>query len=94
MSEMPYTQFSLISCLGLESSNTHKLPAMKKLFRQAMDRCVIDDKIINPKIIDPFARQCQWGTLRNDINPEFYPQYTTHMMDALDFLTDIESNSC
>ena len=93
MSEIPYTQFNLISCIGLSSSNTHELPAMKKLFRQAMDKCVIIDKKIDPKIIDPFARQCQWGTLRNDINPEFFPQYTTHMMDALEFLTDIETNS-
>lgn len=34
-------------------------------------------------IIDPFARDCKYGTITNDLNPEFD---TNFHMDALDFL--------
>lgn len=41
-------------------------------------------------IIDPFANSCKYGTLRNDLNPEFDTQYH---LDALDFLKQIEDES-
>lgn len=34
-------------------------------------------------IVDPFANSCKYGTIRNDLNPEFDTQYH---MDALEFL--------
>ena len=41
-------------------------------------------------IVDPFANNCKYGTIRNDLNPE----YDTHYhMDALDFLKTIDSDS-
>ena len=93
MSDLPWNSFSLVSCHGLSSSDTHKLPAMKKLFRVAMDMHIFKHENVDPVIIDPFARKCQWGTKRNDINSEFYPQYTTSVNDALEFMTELESNS-
>lgn len=41
-------------------------------------------------IVDPFANSCKYGTITNDLNPEFD---TTHHMDALKFLQGIETES-
>lgn len=41
-------------------------------------------------IIDPFANECTYGTIRNDLNPQFDTDYH---MDALEFLKQIETNS-
>ena len=41
-------------------------------------------------IIDPFANSCAYGTITNDLNPEFD---TTYHMDALDFLKTLEDES-
>ena len=41
-------------------------------------------------IIDPFANSCKYGTITNDLNPEFD---TTYHMDALEFLKQIETES-
>ena len=41
-------------------------------------------------IVDPFANECKYGTITNDLNPEFN---TTCHMDALKFLKTIKSES-
>ena len=41
-------------------------------------------------IVDPFANSCKYGTITNDLNPEFD---TTYHMDALKFLQSIETES-
>ena len=41
-------------------------------------------------IVDPFANDCKYGTITNDLNPEFGTDYH---MDALDFLKTIPDNS-
>lgn len=41
-------------------------------------------------IVDPFANSCKYGTITNDLNPEFE---TTYNMDALEFLKLIPSDS-
>lgn len=41
-------------------------------------------------IIDPFARNCTWGTITNDIDPNTSAEYH---LDALDFLKRMESGS-
>lgn len=38
--------------------------------------------------IDPFARDCEWATYRNDINPK---TKATHHMDAVLFLKQLQS---
>ena len=40
-------------------------------------------------IVDPFANNCQYGTITNDLNPEFN---TTSHLDALEFLKTIPDN--
>lgn len=41
-------------------------------------------------IVDPFANDCKYGTITNDLNPKYN---TTYNLDALDFLKLIDSNS-
>lgn len=41
-------------------------------------------------IIDPFANNCKYGTITNDLNPEYN---TTYHMDALEFLRMMKDNS-
>ena len=74
------------NCIGINSANTHNLTPFEDLFRIATNDWILDNLIGDLKIIDPFARMCLWGTKRNDINPKFLGQYTTHCMDALEFL--------
>ena len=47
----------------------------------------IDGKKI---IIDPFANDCKYGTITNDLNPKFNTDYH---LDALDFLKQLHDNS-
>jgi hypothetical protein len=42
-------------------------------------------------IADPFARECKYGTITNDLNPAFDTDYH---MDALDFLKMLPDESC
>lgn len=41
-------------------------------------------------IVDPFANESNYGTITNDLNPEFNTDYH---MDALAFLKSLDSNS-
>lgn len=41
-------------------------------------------------IVDPFANDCMYGTIRNDLNPQFDTDYH---MDALEFLKTIKTES-
>lgn len=38
--------------------------------------------------VDPFARNCEWATHRNDLNPD---TKAAHHLDALDFLTGLNA---
>ena len=44
----------------------------------------------NGVIVDPFANSCKYGTITNDLNPEYD---CTCNKDALEFLEGLESNS-
>ncbi len=84
----------IYNCLGHSSSNTHELVPFDKLYRYAMDNWIYTHTVVgNLEIIDPFARKCSWGTKRNDINPEFLYDYTTHCMDAREFMLNIDRDS-
>ena len=80
------TKAQIQNCIGHNSSHTHNLKPMVKLYDYIMHKWIKEKRVPCPEIIDPFARMCLWGTKRNDINPEFNPQYTTHTMDALEFM--------
>jgi len=79
---------SIYNCIGIDTHNTHNLKPYAKMFDYCLDKLVFEKELKNPIVIDPFARRCLWGTKRNDINPEFLHEYTTHAMDALEFLSN------
>lgn len=55
-------------------------------FRQAI-KSVLKDAAV---VVDPFANNSRYGTIRNDLNPEFDTDYH---LDALEFLKTLESDS-
>lgn len=57
-----------------------------KPIKEFVEKYIKDKKII----IDPFANECRYGTITNDLNPKFD---TDFHLDALDFLQHIESES-
>lgn len=81
----------MFNCIWQSSSNTHELEPYNRLYSYAMQ--LWTDALGNISTIDPFARKCLWGTKRNDINPKYLHEYTTHCMDALDFMTSISKQS-
>ena len=69
--------FTRIQGGATDSLDTHK----SKYYLRGLSRCT--QNMVAPLICDPFARNCQWGTVTNDIDPDTKAQ---HHMDALDFL--------
>jgi hypothetical protein len=84
-------KIELFNCIGHSSSNTHELEPYDRLYSYAMQ--LWTNALGNISTIDPFARKCPWGTKRNDINPEYLHEYTTHCMDAMDFVASIPKQS-
>ena len=67
---------------AMPNSNTFSIKPIKAF----VERYVSDRQVI----IDPFARNSIYGTITNDLNPEFA---TAYHMDAIDFLKMLEDNS-
>ena len=57
-----------------------------KPIKEFVEKYIKDKKVI----IDPFANECRYGTITNDLNPKFD---TDFHLDALDFLQQIEDES-
>lgn len=67
---------------AMPNSNTFQIAPIKKF----VERYLVGREVI----VDPFANSCRYGTITNDLNPE-YP--TDYHMDALDFLKMLPDNS-
>lgn len=81
----------IFNCVGHASSDTHRLQPYEKMYSYA--RRAAGTQGWQLEIVDPFARKCMWGNKRNDINPDFLYDYTTHCMDALDFMFALPRSS-
>jgi hypothetical protein len=68
---------------GVTSIDTHSTPWLSWIWDRHTPR---HDAVI----IDPFARNCTWGTITNDIDPFTKADYH---LDALEFLKRMESGS-
>ena len=79
-------KLTIANCVGIDSHNTHTMKPMEALYNHVMHKLILEENIDAPVVIDPFARMCPWGTKRNDMNPTFHHTYTTHCMDALEFM--------
>ena len=66
----------------MPNSQTFKIKPIKEFVERHIEGCSV--------IIDPFANSCKYGTVTNDLSPEFDTDYH---MDALDFLKMFESES-
>lgn len=65
---------------AMPNGNTFTIPPIKKF----VEEYVMSVDVCNGgEIIDPFANSCEYGTITNDLNPEYE---TTYHMDALEFL--------
>jgi len=69
---------------AMPSGNTFEIPPIKRLVER---ECM---KKRDGTIIDPFANRSRYGTIRNDLNPEFQTEYH---LDALEFLKQMGTNS-
>ena len=67
---------------AMPNSKTFAIKPIKEFVERGIDGC--------KTIVDPFANNCKYGTITNDLNPEFDTDYH---MDALDFLKTIPSDS-
>lgn len=68
---------------AMPSGDTLSIPLIRRLFEKYRPK---GDSVI----VDPFARNCKLGTIRNDLNPEFDTQYH---LDALEFLKTLKEDS-
>ena len=60
---------------AMPNSRTFQIKPIKEFLERNLENRNI--------IIDPFANECKYGTITNDLNPEYSTDYH---MDALDFL--------
>lgn len=65
----------------MPNSETFLMPPVEALLARVLNGCAV--------IVDPFARNSQWGTHRNDLNPETAAHFH---MEAREFLALMESN--
>ena len=66
---------------AMPNKNTFTITPIKVFVERAINNAHI--------IVDPFANDCKYGTITNDLNPAYDTQ---HHMDALDFLRMIPSD--
>ena len=71
-----------------DSIDTHNSRYYKEAFYKSQK--ILNRFNIKGEIIDPFARNCNWGTITNDINPDFKTDYN---LDCIDFLKLMKTNS-
>ena len=77
--------FNRIQGCSNDSIDTHKSKYYQRIFNKYRKFITADSLII-----DPFARNCEWADVTNDINPNTKAK---HNLDALEFLKGIKSNS-
>ena len=66
----------------MPNKNTFDILPIKELLKKYLDK---DRQVI----VDPFSNKSKWGTITNDLNPEFDTDYH---LDALKFLESMRDN--
>lgn len=62
-----------------------------KYYVRGFNKALLISRAIEGEIIDPFARHCKWGTIRNDMDPEIK---TVHYnLESLEFMRKMKTNS-
>lgn len=71
---------------AMPNGNTFTIPPIKEFVEKEVNFYAKQGKVI----LDPFANRCKYGTVTNDLNPEYG---TDFCMDALKFLESRENES-
>lgn len=72
---------------AMPNGNTFSIPPIKEFVEEYVSGINVCN---GGQIIDPFANSCQYGTITNDLNPEYQ---TDFHMDALEFLKTMGDES-
>ncbi len=75
-------QFSRHWCMP--NASTFKMKPIKELTERYISQ------FVSPVIVDPFARDSKYGTITNDLNPEYK---TTYNLDAREFSKKVLDSS-
>ena len=73
-----YEQLDIVRTWAMPNGNTFKIEPIRNLVRDCCREVGFD-----AVIVDPFANMARYGTITNDLNPEYDTDYH---MDALEFL--------
>jgi len=68
---------------SMPNKDTHKVAPITKFITKYLEKSRVS--------IDPFARDCGYATLTNDLNPNTTAQYH---MDSADFLDKVRGDGC
>ena len=78
-----YDEMKIERIWAMPNSKTFSIKPIKEFVERYVQNAEI--------IVDPFANDCKYGTITNDLNPKFD---TTYHLDALEFLGFIKTESC
>ena len=71
---------------AMPNGNTFSIPPIKEFVESEVNYYIKRGGVI----VDPFANSCRYGTVTNDLNPEYGTDYC---MDALEFLKTLATSS-
>lgn len=72
----------ITKCWAMPNGNTFTIKPIKEFVEVEVSKGGV--------IVDPFANSCKYGTITNDLNPEYE---TTYHLDALEFLKQFDNES-
>ena len=75
---------------AMPNSNTFSIKPIKQIIERYISIKAMEKHSADLCIVDPFANSNTFGTIRNDIDPQYDTQYH---MDATDFLKQLETES-
>ena len=75
---------------AMPNSNTFSIKPIKQIIERYISIKAMEKHSAELCIVDPFANSNTFGTIRNDIDPQYDTQYH---MDATDFLKQLETES-
>lgn len=88
LKDMGEHQMEIQKKWAMPNANTFTIKPIKEIVEHEVN--MVKNNGNEAVIVDPFANNSKYGTITNDLNPEFA---TTYHKDALEFLKSIKSES-
>jgi hypothetical protein len=82
--EFTFERFQGGSHDGIETSKC-------KYYVRGFNKALFMTRSLEGEIIDPFARNCKWGTITNDMDPEI--KTVDYNLESLEFMRLMKTNS-